>query len=102
MPSASILALLSARTLLFPKCSNDFGNRRASGKNSLSMGGSIGPKRFVCQASGTATKVRNVNGGVVIHDIRRNAKAYMAREGADRLYRDTILDHSLKGMDKYY
>jgi len=26
----------------------------------------------------------------------------MARAGVDKVYRDTIVGHSLKGMDKYY
>lgn len=45
---------------------------------------------------------RKVAGGFIFHDIRRTVKTYMARAGVEKAYRDTILGHSLKGMDKHY
>jgi integrase len=40
--------------------------------------------------------------GVIFHDIRRTVKTNMLSAGVDKVYRDTILGHSLKGMDIYY
>ena len=45
------------------------------------------------------TKVEN---GVRFHDIRTTFKTNMLRAGVDKVLRDTILGHSLKGMDAYY
>ena len=41
-------------------------------------------------------------GGLVFHDIRRTVKTLMASAGVDKVYRDVILGHSLKGMDVHY
>lgn len=45
---------------------------------------------------------RDVEGGLIFHDIRRTVKTNMVSAGVDKVYRDTILGHSLKGMDKHY
>lgn len=44
----------------------------------------------------------NIPGGLRFHDIRTSVKTYMLRAGIDKALRDTILGHSLKGMDLYY
>jgi hypothetical protein len=38
----------------------------------------------------------------VFHDIRRTVKTNMLLAGVDRPHRDSILGHSLKGMDAHY
>jgi integrase len=45
---------------------------------------------------------RKVEGGVTFHDLRRTVKTNMVTAGVDKVYRDTILGHSLKGMDIHY
>ena len=40
--------------------------------------------------------------GITFHDIRRTVKTNMLEAGVDGVYRDTILGHTLKGMDTYY
>ena len=40
--------------------------------------------------------------GVIFHDIRRTVKTNMLRAGVDKVYRDTILGHSLQGIDIHY
>jgi integrase len=54
-----------------------------------------------CQRAGIpyGTKLEN---GVRFHDIRTTVKTNMLRAGIDKVLRDTILGHSLKGMDAYY
>ena len=37
-----------------------------------------------------------------MHDFRRTVKTYMVDAGVNKVYRDTILGHSLKGMDTHY
>jgi integrase len=41
-------------------------------------------------------------GGLVFRDIRRTVKSNMLEAGVDEAYRDAILGHSKKGMDKFY
>jgi hypothetical protein len=48
------------------------------------------------------TQGRGEPEGVILHDIRRTVKTNMLSAGVDKVYRDTILGHSLKGMDIYY
>ena len=48
------------------------------------------------------TQGRGEPEGVIFHDIRRTVKTNMLSAGVDKVYRDTILGHSLKGMDIYY
>jgi len=40
--------------------------------------------------------------GVIFHDLRRSVKTYMLEAGVDKAYRDTLLGHSLQGMDVHY
>jgi integrase len=40
--------------------------------------------------------------GLILPDFRRSAKTYMAQAGVDKSFRDTILGHNLRGMDKHY
>jgi len=40
--------------------------------------------------------------GLIFADFRRTVKTYMVEAGVDKVYRDTILGHSLKGMDMHY
>jgi len=45
---------------------------------------------------------RKEDKGITFHDIRRTVKTNMLEAGVDKVYRDTILGHSLEGMDNYY
>ena len=45
---------------------------------------------------------RKTENGITFHDIRRTVKTNMLRAGVNKIYRDLILGHSLKGMDTYY
>ena len=40
--------------------------------------------------------------GLIFHDIRRTVKTNMLNAGVDKVHRDLILGHSLKGMDVHY
>ena len=40
--------------------------------------------------------------GITFHDIRRTVKTNMLNAGVDKVHRDMIVGHSLKGMDAYY
>jgi integrase len=44
----------------------------------------------------------NEEDGITFHDIRRTVKTNMLSAGVDKVYRDTILGHSLHGMDVHY
>ena len=45
---------------------------------------------------------RKAANGITFHDLRRTAKTNMLKAGLEKEYRDTILGHSLKGMDVHY
>jgi integrase len=45
---------------------------------------------------------RKTENGITFHDLRRTAKTNMLKAGIEKEYRDTILGHSLKGMDVHY
>jgi integrase len=45
---------------------------------------------------------RKQKNGITFHDIRRTVKTNMLEAGIDKVYRDTILGHSLEGMDTFY
>lgn len=45
---------------------------------------------------------RNTEGGMTFHDFRTTVKTNMLRAGIDKALRDTILGHSLSGMDAFY
>jgi integrase len=40
--------------------------------------------------------------GIIMRDIRRTVKTGMLDAGVDPVYRDLILGHSLKSMDRHY
>jgi len=40
--------------------------------------------------------------GIIFHDFRRTVKTNMLNAGVDKVHRDLILGHSLKGMDVHY
>ncbi len=40
--------------------------------------------------------------GLIFKDFRRSVKTNMVEAGIDKVYRDKILGHSLKGMDIHY
>ena len=54
-----------------------------------------------CKNAGIAYG-RKEEEGITFHDIRRTAKTNMLKAGIDKVYRDTILGHSLRGMDIHY
>ena len=70
--------------------------KQMSGKSSLK-------KQFgeTCKKAGILYG-RKTNGGIIFHDIRRTVKTNMLLAGVDKPHRDTILGHSLKGMDANY
>lgn len=45
---------------------------------------------------------QNVEGGFRFHDLRTTFKTNMLRAGVDKVYRDAIVGHSLRGMDAFY
>jgi integrase len=45
---------------------------------------------------------RKTPNGITFHDIRRSVKTYMLSAGVDKVHRDLIVGHSLKGMDIHY
>lgn len=45
---------------------------------------------------------QKVSGGFIFHDIRATVKTNMLRAGIDKALRDTLLGHSLEGMDAFY
>jgi integrase len=63
-----------------------------------------GLKRSFRTACGNAkiTFGRDTENGLIFHDIRRTVKTNMVAAGLDKVCRDVILGHSLKGMDKNY
>ena len=57
--------------------------------------------RTACKKAGIVYG-KKLDGGLIFHDFRRTVKTYMVDAGVDKAYRDTILGHSLKGMDTHY
>jgi len=45
---------------------------------------------------------RDTENGLIMHDIRRTVKTNMLNAGVDKVHRDLILGHSLRGMDVHY
>jgi len=45
---------------------------------------------------------RKTPNGLTFHDIRRTVKTNMLNAGIDKVHRDMIIGHSLKGMDVHY
>ena len=54
-----------------------------------------------CKSAGIEYGRKQQN-GLTFHDIRRTVKTNMLKAGIDKVYRDTILGHSLTGMDVHY
>ncbi|MBU2551128.1 MAG: site-specific integrase [Proteobacteria bacterium] len=54
-----------------------------------------------CKAAGIAYGMKTP-GGLKFHDIRTTVKTNLLRAGVDKALRDTLLGHSLRGMDTYY
>jgi integrase len=65
-------------------------------------------KTGVTEAMKTACKKakipcgQRVENGITMHDFRRTFKTNMLKAGIDKVYRDTIVGHSLRGMDVHY
>jgi len=45
---------------------------------------------------------QKAEGGFRFHDLRTTFKTNMLRAGVDKVYRDAIVGHSLRGMDAFY
>lgn len=45
---------------------------------------------------------QKVEGGIIFHDFRRSVKTHMVDAKIQKEYRDKLLGHSLKGMDRHY
>jgi integrase len=69
--------------------------------NSFSEGGIKRSFRTTCKNAGVPYG-RKIPDGITFHDIRRTVKTHMLYAGVDKIYRDVILGHSLKGMDVHY
>ena len=57
--------------------------------------------KMACKKAGIPYGRKEPN-GITIHDLRRTVKTNMLDAGVDKVYRDLILGHSLKGMDVHY
>jgi len=57
--------------------------------------------RTACRKAGIPISSEDPD-GFTFHDVRRTVKTNMLRAGMDKALRDTILGHSLEGMDEYY
>jgi integrase len=57
--------------------------------------------RTACRRAGIPCGRKNP-GGIIFHDQRRSVKTNMASAGVDPAHRDTIMGHSLQGMDAHY
>jgi hypothetical protein len=57
--------------------------------------------KTLCQSAGMSYR-RNMENALTFHDIRRTVKNNMLHAGTDKIYRNTLLRHALKGMDRYY
>jgi integrase len=57
--------------------------------------------KLCCERAGLPYGYKTEN-GIVARDIRRTVKTNMVEAGIDEIYRDILLGHSKKGMDKHY
>ena len=57
--------------------------------------------RTACKNAGISYG-ENTPNGIIANDFRRSVKTNMVAAGIQKEYRDTILGHSLKGMDRHY
>jgi integrase len=71
------------------------------GKPIQSEGGLKNSFRTACQKAGISCG-RDLEGGLIFHDLRRTVKTNMVNAGVDHVHRDLMLGHSLKGMDVHY
>ena len=69
--------------------------------NSFSEGGIKRSFKSACINAGVPYG-RKTQDGITFHDLRRTFKTSMLTAGVDKVYRDAIVGHSLKGMDAYY
>jgi integrase len=67
----------------------------------ITPGGIKSSFQTACKKAGILHTQENPN-GITFHDIRRTVKTNMLKAGMDKAYRDTILGHSLTGMDIHY
>jgi len=72
-----------------------------AGKPIKNAGGLTRSLRTACKKAGVPCG-RKTENGFTLHDMRRTVKTNMLEAGIDKVYRDTILGHSLKGMDVHY
>ena len=54
-----------------------------------------------CKKAGIPSGKKKEN-GIIPHDFRRTFKTNCLKAGIDKVYRDTIVGHSLRGMDAHY
>ena len=57
--------------------------------------------KTTCKDAGIPNGTKTPN-GIIFHDIRRTVKTNILNAGVDKVHRDLILGHSLKGMDVHY
>ena len=69
--------------------------------NSFSEGGIKGSFKTACK-NACIPYGRKTPDGLTFHDIRRTVKTHMLYAGVDKVHRDLIVGHSLKGMDVHY
>lgn len=69
--------------------------------NSFSEGGIKRSFRTACINAGVPYG-RKIQNGITFHDIRRTVKTHLLYAGVDKVRRDAIVGHSLKGMDIHY
>jgi integrase len=59
-------------------------------------------KAFILACKRAGITYGSQGSGLILPDFRRTAKTYMAQAGVDKSFRDIILGHSLRGMDRHY
>jgi integrase len=69
--------------------------------NSFSEGGIKRSFKTACKNAGVPYG-RKTQNGLTFHDFRRTFKTSMLAAGVEKVYRDAIVGHSLKGMDVHY
>ena len=69
--------------------------------SSIGEGGIKRSFRTACKNAGVPYGRKTPN-GITFHDIRRSVKTNMLDAGVDKIHRDLIFGHSLKGMDVHY
>jgi integrase len=69
--------------------------------NSFSEGGIKRSFSTACKNAGVPYG-RKTDNGITFHDIRRTVKTHLLYAGVDKVRRDAIVGHSLKGMDAHY